>query len=58
MAAGGAGSVAAGLAMLKAGGNAADAAAASLLALTITDYGSIHLAVGGKAIYAPPCIFP
>ncbi len=40
VAAGGAGAVAAGISMLEQGGNAADAAAATLLALTITDYGS------------------
>jgi gamma-glutamyltranspeptidase/glutathione hydrolase len=40
VAAGGAGAVAAGITILEQGGNAADAAAATLLALTITDYGS------------------
>ncbi|MHC4568011.1 MAG: gamma-glutamyltransferase family protein [Planctomycetota bacterium] len=40
VAAGGAGAVAAGIAILEQGGNAADAAAATLLALSITDYGS------------------
>ncbi|MHC4073162.1 MAG: gamma-glutamyltransferase family protein [Planctomycetota bacterium] len=40
VAAGGAGAVAAGISMLEQGGNAADAAAATLLALSITDYGS------------------
>jgi len=40
VAAGRAGAVAAGISILEQGGNAADAAAATLLALTITDYGS------------------
>ncbi len=40
VAAGGAGAVGAGIAILEQGGNAADAAAATLLALSITDYGS------------------
>jgi len=40
VAAGGEGAVAAGLSILEQGGNAADAAAATLLALSITDYGS------------------
>jgi len=40
VAAGGAGAVAAGISILGQGGNAADAAAATLLALSITDYGS------------------
>ncbi len=39
-------SVAAGLQILNAGGNAADAAAATLLALSVTDYGSF--AIGGE----------
>ena len=39
IAAGGKEAVAAGLSMLKQGGNAADAAAATLLALSITDFG-------------------
>jgi len=43
VAAGGAGAVAAGIAMLEQGGNAADAAAATLLALSITDYGSFTI---------------
>ena len=40
VAAGRAGAVSAGLSILEQGGNAADAAAATLLALSITDYGS------------------
>ncbi len=40
VAAGGKDAVAAGISILEQGGNAADAAAATLLALTITDYGS------------------
>ena len=40
VAAGGSEAVAAGISILKQGGNAADAAAATLLALSITDYGS------------------
>ena len=40
VAAGGSGAVAAGISILEQGGNAADAAAATLLALSITDYGS------------------
>ncbi len=43
VAAGGAGAVAAGMSILEAGGNAADAAAATLLALSITDYGSFAI---------------
>lgn len=39
-------SVAAGLRILRAGGNAADAAAATLLALAVSDYGSF--AIGGE----------
>ena len=46
VAAGGGPSVAAGLQLLEQGGNAADAAAATLLALTVTDYGSC--AMGGE----------
>jgi len=46
VAAGGAGAVAAGIAMLDAGGNAADGAAATLLALIVTDYG--NCASGGE----------
>ncbi|MFH1717635.1 MAG: gamma-glutamyltransferase, partial [Planctomycetota bacterium] len=43
VAAGGQGAVAAGISMLEQGGNAADAAAATLLALSITDYGSFTI---------------
>ena len=46
VAAGGSGAVAAGMQLLEAGGNAADAAAATLLALAVTDYGSF--AIGGE----------
>ena len=45
VAAGEADSVAAGIRLLEKGGNAADAAAATLLALAITDYGMF--AIGG-----------
>ncbi len=43
VAAGGSGAVAAGISILEQGGNAADAAAATLLALSITDYGSFAI---------------
>ncbi len=43
VAAGGEEAVAAGISMLEQGGNAADAAAATLLALSITDYGSFAI---------------
>ncbi len=43
VAAGGSGAVAAGISILEQGGNAADAAAATLLALSITDYGSFTI---------------
>ncbi len=46
VAAGGSEAVAAGLQLLEQGGNAADAAAGTLLALAITDYGSY--AIGGE----------
>lgn len=46
VAAGGADAVAAGIELLTAGGNAADAAAATLLALSITDHG--WYAIGGE----------
>ncbi|MHC4084194.1 MAG: gamma-glutamyltransferase, partial [Planctomycetota bacterium] len=46
VAAGGKPAVAAGLSMLKQGGNAADAAAATLLALSITDFG--YFAIGAE----------
>jgi gamma-glutamyltranspeptidase/glutathione hydrolase len=46
VAAGGSAAVAAGMEMLRAGGNAADAAAATLLALSITDHGLF--AIGGE----------
>jgi len=46
VAAGGGPAVAAGLQLLEQNGNAADAAAATLLALTVTDYGSC--AIGGE----------
>lgn len=46
VAAGKADSVAAGIEILRQGGNAADAAAATLLALAVTDYGSF--AIGGE----------
>ncbi len=46
VAAGGSGAVAAGIQLLEKGGNAADAAVATLLALAITDYGSF--AIGGE----------
>ena len=44
--AGGSDAVAAGIQLLEQGGNAADAAAATLLALAVTDYGSF--AIGGE----------
>ena len=44
--AGGKGAVAAGIRLLEAGGNAADAAAATILALAVTDYGLF--AMGGE----------
>ena len=47
VAAGGADAVAAGLSMLEQGGNAADAAVATILALSITDYGAF--AIGAEA---------
>jgi len=46
VAAGGAGAVAAGIDILGQGGNAADAAAATILALSITDHGAF--AIGGE----------
>ena len=46
VAAGHADSVAAGVSILDAGGRAADAAAATILALAVTDYGSF--AIGGE----------
>ncbi|MHC4402646.1 MAG: gamma-glutamyltransferase, partial [Planctomycetota bacterium] len=46
VAAGRSGAVAAGIRLLREGGNAADAAAATLLALAVTDYGSF--AIGGE----------
>ena len=46
VAAGGAKAVLAGIAVLKAGGNAADAAAAAILALSVTDYGPF--CIGGE----------
>lgn len=46
LAAGGPGAVAAGLELLAAGGNAADAAVATILALAVTDYGLF--AIGGE----------
>ena len=46
VAAGRSGAVAAGMQLLEADGNAADAAAATLLALAVTDYGSF--AIGGE----------
>ncbi|MBN1580454.1 MAG: gamma-glutamyltransferase [Anaerolineae bacterium] len=46
VAAGGADAVAAGIALLECGGNAADAAAATLFALSITDHGDF--AIGGE----------
>jgi gamma-glutamyltranspeptidase/glutathione hydrolase len=46
VAAGGKEAVAAGLSMLKRGGNAADAAAATLLALSVTDFG--YYAIGAE----------
>ncbi|HLJ57597.1 MAG TPA: gamma-glutamyltransferase, partial [Chthonomonadaceae bacterium] len=47
VAAGGAGAVAAGVALLEQGGNAADAAAATILALNVTDHG--QCSIGGEA---------
>ena len=46
VAAGGSGAVAAGIRLLREGGNAADAAVATLLALSVTDYG--FFAIGGE----------
>jgi gamma-glutamyltranspeptidase/glutathione hydrolase len=46
VAAGGAGAVAAGIQLLQEGGNAADAATATILALSITDHGAF--AIGGE----------
>ncbi len=46
VAAGRSGAVAAGIRLLREGGNAADAAVATLLALSVTDYGSF--AIGGE----------
>lgn len=46
VAAGGAGAVAAGMQLLESGGNAADAAVATILALSITDHGDF--AIGGE----------
>jgi gamma-glutamyltranspeptidase/glutathione hydrolase len=47
IAAGGAGAVAAGMSILEMGGNAADAAAATVLALNVTDHGACS--IGGEA---------
>src|SRR5438045_1027967 len=46
VAAGGAGAVAAGIALLEQGGNAADAAVATILALNVTDHG--QCSIGGE----------
>ena len=46
VAAGGAAAVAAGIALLEAGGNAADAAVATILALNVTDHG--QCSIGGE----------
>ena len=46
VAAGGAGAVAAGIEILEAGGNAADAAAGTILALNVTDHGACS--IGGE----------
>jgi gamma-glutamyltranspeptidase / glutathione hydrolase len=46
VAAGGAGAVAAGITILEAGGNAADAAAGTILALNVTDHGACS--IGGE----------
>src|ERR1041385_8073151 len=51
VAAGGAGAVAAGISLLEQGGNAADAAAATILALNVTDHG--ECSIGGEV----PVIF-
>jgi len=47
IAGGGAGAVAAGMSLLEQGGNAADAAAATVLALNVTDHG--QCSIGGEA---------
>ena len=46
VAAGGAGAVAAGIGILERGGNAADAAAGTILALNVTDHGACS--IGGE----------
>ncbi len=48
VAAGDSAAVAAGIRLLEDGGNAADAAAATLLALAVTDYGTYGFAIGGE----------
>ena len=56
VAAGGVGAVDAGISILEAGGNAADAAAATIFALNVTDH--IQCSIGGSRTIGPKSCYP